>query len=338
MTSAEISFALVALPGAPFRMFRDNGAGSLRSRDVFVAVPWNTSFDKGYVIRDTDCPLTPGLDGFGTAPLTQSTDREEYLRQLATLISTLKATGGKTVVSAVICGSFAGPSEVTMDRLVQFLHDAPSDCYRCLFHTPRTGTWLIVSPETLADIELDGGRLRTMSLAGSRPAGTGGAWDRKNRDEQAMVTGFILDCLKTHGVSEITTATGTRRASAVEHIITEIEGRTDDGYDCFGLLDSLSPTPALCGLPRDVSLRRIAEIERHPRRMYGGYTAVIESGKRIYAAVTLRCAHIDSGSWCIYTGSGITGASDPEAEWSEISLKARPLTDLFLYEPITATR
>lgn len=328
MNPGQLSYAFVATPGNDFRLFCDDGLSPLRGNDRFVAVPWNESWSNGVVIRDTACEWEPFISNSTGRRPDKSTVREKYLRNIASLVEELKQTGGKTVISALVCGRFGQSPAVVMDNVLEYLFNAPADCYRCLFSTPQTGTWLVVSPETLANIDLHGKILSTMSLAGTRPAGTGGDWDVKNRDEQDMVTQFIIGCLKDNGLTDITAVSGTRQASAVEHIVTSIQARIGEGFDMPALLDSLSPTPALCGLPRAASLHRIAKIEDFPRLMYGGYTAVVEAGRQVTSAVTLRCASLDTLGWTIYTGSGITPASGPEDEWDEIMLKARPIRNL----------
>ena len=329
MSNADISFALVATPGKDFRLFCDDGRARLRSLDRFVAVPWLMPWAAGVTINDTVINTGPCILADSVGEMSPTTDREVYLERVRALIKTLGETGGKTVISRVTSGRFCVDTRMVADAAIDYLHNAPADCYRCLFHTPATGTWLIVSPETLADIEPSSGTLHTMSLAGTRPAGTAGAWDEKNRREQAIVTEFILDCLRENGLTDITVTESIRRAANVEHIVSDITARLSPGFDTATFLNSLSPTPALCGYPRPVSVERIEAIEDHKRLMYGGYTAVVEGTGHIYAAITLRCARLSPEGWCVYTGGGITADSQAEAEWDESCMKAAPLVNLF---------
>lgn len=325
----SISFALVAASGKDFRLFCDDGKARLRSLDRFVAVPWLMPWQAGVAINDTVLDGQPRIPADSLGDMPSTTGRGDYLERVRGLIATLGETGGKTVISRVTSGRFDAPAEMVADAAVDYLRKAPTDCYRCLFHTPKTGTWLIVSPETLADIDPSSGTLRTMSLAGTRPADTVGDWDEKNRREQAIVTDFIIDCLRENGLTDIAVTESVRRAANVEHIVSDITARLSPGFDTATFLNSLSPTPALCGYPRQVSVDRIGQIENHQRLMYGGYTAVVEGSGHIHAAVTLRCARLSPEGWCVYTGGGITADSQAEAEWDESCIKARPLVELF---------
>lgn len=329
MSVTNISFALVATPGNDFRLFCDDGRARLRSLDRFVAVPWLMPWQSGVAINDTIIDGSPYIPTDDDGEMPPTTNREVYLERVRRLIATLGETGGKTVISRVTSGDFDADTDDVADAVVEYLRNAPTDCYRCFFCTPATGAWLIVSPETLADIEPSSGTLRTMSLAGTRPAGTDGGWDAKNSKEQSIVTDFILDCLHENGLTDITVAESIRRASNVEHIVTDITARLSPGFNTTTFLNSLSPTPALCGYPRQLSVDRISAIEDHQRLMYGGYTAVVEGTGHIHAAVTLRCARLSHKGWCIYTGGGITADSLAEAEWEESCLKAAPLAQLF---------
>ena len=87
------------------------------------------------------------------------------------------------------------------------------------------------------------------------------------------------------------------------------------------VLDRLSPTPAVAGLPRDISLGRISAIEYFKRNCYSGYIAVIQ-GDSVSAWVNLRCLQFTADSrYCIYAGGGITALSNPECEWEETGAK-----------------
>lgn len=327
--AAGVQFAAVSLPGEDVRFLCDDGRQTLLSDDSFVAVPWLGKFEDGVIIRDalttTEASALPAEDMPSMEDNTAClpTDKNDYLAGIARVVADLRKGGGKTVIASVITG------ETEMDALnfaVGYLDDASRDSYRCIFYAPQTGLWVLVSPEVLLDVNTRSGELYTMALAGTRPAGTVGEWDEKNIEEQSIVTGFITECLEKNGCHGLYLVKGTRRAANVEHIVTHIKARTGECTELRRLLDELSPTPALCGLPRDISIERIARTETFPRRMYGGYTAFV-AGDRFYSAVTLRCVCFNRSGWCVYAGGGITAASVPEHEWRETRMKAAPLVE-----------
>ena len=328
---ADKAFALVAMEDAENPEFF---CGAPVGDRCFMAVSWASTFSSALMIgREYTARQAAALAPVTTRrPITLddvSTDRTCYLTKVGSLITELKESGGKTVISKVIVDD--APRDVIRQSL-EFLDDAAGDCMRCLFFVPGEGLWLFVSPEKLINVsrQSDGrSRFSTMSLAGTRAAGTSAdiPWDAKNLDEQQMVTDFILRVLADNGAIVENCDSGTRTAAAVQHIVTYIDGYVRSG-NIEKLIDALSPTPALCGLPRETSLHRIHNIEDHSRRYYGGYAGIAD-GQNLNLSVILRCARIADGRCCIYSGSGVTAKSVPETEWDELSLKALPLVRMF---------
>lgn len=333
--AANVPFSVVApMDSTEPRWFCDPGIPQTRTSDCFIAVPWNMRFIDRYIIRDVlsaEQAKSLCVNGSGNThrPFI-STDRALYLKKLKRLINNLKNTGGKTVISRII----AGENKDVVCAALAFLDGAPDDTYRCIFYTPMSGCWILATPETLCNVDTCKCKLHTVALAGTRPAGTGGDWDVKNIDEQNMVCRYIVDKLTACGCTNIQCSTDTRIAASVEHIQTKISADMAQKINYPDIIDALNPTPAVCGFPLSVSLKRIADIEDHNREMYGGYTGIsTEFG--ITTAVTLRCARIEHGHWCIFAGGGITGRSDAESEWQETEYKAAPLIQSLTMNEVT---
>ena len=280
----------------------------LDADDGFFAVPWLCGFADGVRI---DCP-----------PLwRESTPKEYYLQSVENLIDELTQTGGKTVISRTICGT----NRVDAVAAAEQYFAANVSAFCCLLSLRGVGTWLIATPELL--LQSDGANFSTMALAGTRAVNADGDWSEKNIAEQCMVADFITDVCSSYNISVCTDGPFTRQANRVEHLCTMISGRLTEGATFREVASRLSPTPALCGLPRDVSCRRIAAIERHQRQLYGGFVGW-GNGAESRAYVVLRCARIESDGWCVYAGGGITAQSDADDEWRETELKSAALVEI----------
>lgn len=340
--AAGYSFALIRKAGEADTLFvcDDHSGREPLSGTRFVACPWPCT--KGVVtVRDMvrgseipDCGRLPEL------PLAaeSSTDRGDYLQKVAGLVDELKSTGGKTVISRVINGradsgndadsdNGAGNAGDAIARMTQRCFDrygGQATC--CLMYTPQTGCWLMATPELL--LHADAGGVSTVALAGTRPSDgdSNRPWDQKNEREQQIVTDHIVGVLRDRGLEPHTGVTHTLTAGPVEHICTPVTAGVT--ADPLALCMALAPTPAVCGQPTDVSLRRIMAIEQHDRGLYGGF-AGITNGASLDAFVVLRCARLaDGGRFSIYIGGGITALSDPEAEWNETQAKADTMLEL----------
>ena len=105
--------------------------------------------------------------------------------------------------------------------------------------------------------------------------------------------------------------------------------REHDTLDVLQLIDTLAPTPALCGMPRELAAETIAQQEHFERAFFGGYCGPWNGYDSFSLFVTLRCAHIAPDRAVLYAGAGIMPESDPASEWAEIDRKLSTLTSLF---------
>lgn len=333
--AAHCSFAAYFEPGNRHRHFicDDHSNSKPVSNEIFFAAPWATPFCHAEILvsrltaeqAETLKPSATPPFAHALKPWRKSTDPTIYREHVTRLAEHLQLNGGKTVISTVLCTPTAEADIVELaDRAFDRL---PSDTHRCLLFTPAFGAWIIASPELLLSVHKDTNTVKTIALAGTRPAGTTGDWDSKNIDEQQMVATFVADTLSMYATNIKVDGPHTRDAGRVEHLETIFNATLNEAEATTALLERLNPTPAVCGTPRKAALRIIEQAEEHPRRLYGGYFGISDS-KRIVAAVTLRCAQISDTDACIYAGGGITGASGADDEWAETRLKGKALLEL----------
>ncbi len=263
---------------------------------------------------------------FAVAGNAASTSFAQYAASAEKVIAELHERGGKVVLSRIIVEEGFDPVTVALKYFSEF-----PDTFRSLFFTPSKGLWLGATPELLVDYSKAHKSLHTMSLAGTRPAGTVGEWDAKNTEEHNYVTAFIKDVLGKHAVEVKVSAPCALRYGAVEHLCERIEASGIGGI--ADIVSELSPTPAVCGTPRDYALDIISKSEPHSRGCYGGWIAVkSEDGVKVY--VNLRCAAITPAQkkgvapsyiYKVYAGGGFTADSSVPEEWNEASEKASAL-------------
>jgi isochorismate synthase len=93
------------------------------------------------------------------------------------------------------------------------------------------------------------------------------------------------------------------------------------------VIRGLHPTPAVSGLPQNLSLEVIRQIEPHNREFYSGFIGEIDN-QNASIFVNLRCCQISRGKIYLYIGGGYTVDSNPEMEWEETENKSRTILDL----------
>lgn len=190
------------------------------------------------------------------------------------------------------------------------------------------GTWIGASPELL--LSRKGDKVESMSLAGTRLAGSREDWDIKNSLEQEIVTNLIQKVFLENGLDFEIQEKKTLRAGKVEHLMTPIQGTLCKGVEMRRLAAELSPTPALSGFPRKEALEMISRFEGD-RILYGGYCGPVFRSGDFRLNVILRCACITPSEAVLFGGGGITAFSEVDSEWQETENKMGTLKP-FLYK------
>lgn len=260
---------------------------------------------------------------FYTMP-SDSTSYESYSREVKEIIAALKeGKGDKVVASRVIV---MDKDFDIADKFYELSQRFPEAFVFC-FSTPATGCWIGASPELL--LEGKENEFKTMALAGTRRAfSEERPWDEKNIEEQRIVSDYICEKLAQHGMNAVIKETYTKTTGEIEHICTPISAKfqlndTKNGNMTLEkLLRDMSPTPALCGSPKEFALTEIKNLENFDRGCYGGFCGPFHSIGDFTFHVVLRCASVNERSYCVYAGGGITDRSEVSSEWHETAMKA----------------
>ncbi len=214
----------------------------------------------------------------------------------------------------------------------------------CFYH-PKVGLWLGATPETFLGIE--GTRFKTMSLAGTRKKTNSETWQKKELEEQQLVTSFITDAISPLMSNIKISEVETTQAGDLLHLRTTLSGVLNFEQSHLKiLLSKLHPTPAVCGLPKEHSKAFILENEGYNREYYTGFLGELnfkESKSRnsnrrnvennAYSSikntsnlyVNLRCMQIKDNEAIVYVGGGITKDSNAEKEWEETVNKSQTM-------------
>lgn len=203
-------------------------------------------------------------------------------------------------------------------------------CY--LFFHPQLGMWCGATPETLAHIK--GNELLTMSLAATATKENTIApkWGRKEIEEQHMVTNHIEQKLQPILEEVSISAAQSVIAGTLWHLQSKITGKLLPETSTKDIIKALHPTPAVCGVPTLKAKKFIEENENYQRSFYTGFLGELnlENDMESTLFVNLRCMELFQGKAIIFVGGGITGSSDPEAEWSETQHKSKTMLGITL--------
>ena len=195
-----------------------------------------------------------------------------------------------------------------------------------LVDTPQTGCWLTATPEILLDGK--GNDWRTIALAGTMKLegdqlnGEGETlrWSTKNIQEQRIVSTYITECLEQFTGDFREDGPRTVRAANLVHLRSDFTFKLDDNNHIGDILNTLHPTPAVCGLPKREAFQFIVKNEHTPRRYYSGFMGPIGK-EETHLYVSLRCMNIDGDTCHLFAGGGLLKDSTEEQEWQETEAK-----------------
>jgi len=262
-------------------------------------------------------------DSFTETGLIFNTEKGNYRVNLEKLIELLKSgEANKVVISRTTV--IERLSNLQLIQLYEALCKKYPYAFVYLAYIPPYGIWIGATPETL--ISCHDGECHTMALAGTRLAGSEKEWGEKEKEEQAIVSRFILESLKTQQVKNLKVSDPvTKRAGQIEHLCTTFDFELSEQSLLSASVTELHPTPAVCGFPKDDALQLISQFETHDREYYTGFLGPVNYHGKTDLFVNLRCMKITASKMILFAGGGITKDSIPEKEWEETELKTQTL-------------
>lgn len=192
--------------------------------------------------------------------------------------------------------------------------------------TEKSGCWLTATPEIL--LEGKGSNWRTIALAGTVPlsedqlSGEGETvnWSTKNIQEQRYVATYIAECLEQFTTDFSEEGPTSVRAANLVHLRSDFTFTLPSNDRIGDLLQTLHPTPAVCGLPKRDAFHFITHNEHTPRLYYSGFQGWLDK-EETHLYVSLRCMRMDDNHYYLYAGGGLLRDSTEEQEWAETEAK-----------------
>lgn len=196
--------------------------------------------------------------------------------------------------------------------------------------------FLGATPEIL--VQVSGRTLFTQAVAGTAPRGTTEAEDRQNgeallaspkdRGEHQVVVDVLRQALQPQCVElQSPEVPQLILLPQLQHLETPFVGTLRQAGGILEWVEALHPTPSVGGWPAGDSTAYLAEHEPLDRGWYAGPVGWLTAAGDGAFAVAIRSVLMQGKVARAYTGAGIVGASDPQAEWRETELKLRTVRD-----------
>src|SRR5690242_9605081 len=233
---------------------------------------------------------------------------------------------------------------VPSQRFHKPLAAGPFDVYRCLrainpspymfFHALGGDRHVVgTSPEKLVQVE--GRRVETRPLAGTRRRGADPAEDKrlekellsdlKERAEHVMLVDLgrnDVGRVAQPGTVSVDRLMEVERYSHVMHISSTVSGQLREGRTSLDALRAAFPAGTVSGAPKIRAMEVIADLEPDQRGVYAGSAGYVSFGGNLDMAITLRTVVIADGVAYVQAGAGVVADSRPEREFEETLEKA----------------
>lgn len=188
------------------------------------------------------------------------------------------------------------------------------------------------SPEKFISIQDD--KIEIDALAGSAPADStdieSELMTNKNLKEHQYVIDFIVETLSKYGKNiEIDPEPRIKKLKNVQHLHTKIKAELNSKNEVTDLIETMYPSPAVCGLPKSSAIKTIRETEDFDRGLFSGLTGWIDLEMNCEFAVAIRSALYYDNKLYLYAGAGIVEESIPEKEYAETEMKFNTILNLF---------
>lgn len=192
------------------------------------------------------------------------------------------------------------------------------------------------SPELL--VQLEGTKIRTRPIAGTRPRGMSADEDQRLREEllaneKERAEHIMLVDLERNDVGRIAKYGSVRveelmtveMYSHVMHIVSEVTGELAEDRDAFDVLAATFPGGTITGAPKIRTMEIIEELEPVRRGLYTGSIGWIDYNGDMEFNIVIRTLLVVDGIGHVQAGAGIVIDSDPEREYTESLNKAKAL-------------
>jgi anthranilate synthase component I len=235
---------------------------------------------------------------------------------------------------------------VLSQRFEAELGTDPFTVYRALRHVNpspymffiRMGGVSVVgsSPEMLVRVE--GSRVETHPIAGTRPRGRNDEEDmrlaeelkrnEKERAEHVMLVDLgrnDVGRVCQYGSVRVPQFMGLEKFSHVMHLTSVVEGRLADDRDRLDALVSCFPAGTVSGAPKVRAMQIIRDLEPSGRGLYAGAVGYLDFAGNLDFCIAIRTIIMSAGKAYVQAGAGIVMDSNPTAEFEETRDKAKAL-------------
>ena len=266
----------------------------------------------------------------GRVHVSSNVTREEFEQMVRTAKEYIAAGDIYQVVLSQRFEAGVSTDAFTVYRALRHVNPSP------YMYFIRMGSRSIVgsSPEMLVRVE--GRRVETHPIAGTRPRGRSDEEDmrlaeelkrnEKERAEHVMLVDLgrnDVGRVSEYGSVRVPTFMALEKYSHVMHLVSTVEGKLAEENDRLDALASCFPAGTVSGAPKVRAMEIIAELENRRRGVYAGAVGYLDFAGNLDFCITIRTVVMEKGRAYVQAGAGIVADSNPAAEYEETRDKAK---------------
>lgn len=188
---------------------------------------------------------------------------------------------------------------------------------------------LSLSPERF--IALDGRRVETKPIKGTRPRGASEVEDQrlaqdlltapKDRAENLMIVDLLRNDIGrvcVPGTVKVPSLFAIESFPAVHHLVSTITGELSSQLDGSDLLAATFPGGSITGAPKVRAMEIIEELEPHRRHAYCGSIGYLSAHGRMDTSITIRTLLAEQNELYCWAGGGVVADSQAADEYQEL--------------------
>lgn len=196
------------------------------------------------------------------------------------------------------------------------------------------------SPELFLSIQ--GNKITTQPIKGTRPRGVTAIDDRQNALELAtnakevaelvMITDLErndLGAISEYGSVEVKELVRCREYSHVFHLVSTIVSTLLPGLSPLEAVQACYPGGSITGAPKKKAMEFIKKLEGQDRGYYTGAFGYFGFDGSVQLGMSIRTCERRDQTLSFWAGSGITIESDPVKEFEETGHKAKAILDAY---------
>lgn len=282
-------------------------------------------------------PLPPSAPAVGTPPVDpelgdvrSNLTKEQFIANVGQAKEYIRAGD---IFQVVLSQRFHIETEVDPLQVYRMLRTMNPSPYMYML---KLGDEVIVgaSPELL--VKVDGDRVETRPIAGTRPRGRTPEEDaalaqelladEKERAEHVMLVDLgrnDLGRVSEFGTVRCDSYMEIERYSHVMHIVSNVTGKLASDKTFFDAFLSCLPAGTVSGAPKLRAMEIISELEREARGAYAGAIGYFGFSGNMDTCITIRTIVFKGGKAYVQAGAGIVWDSVPESEYEETVNKAK---------------